>query len=159
MGKYRKHSPETKVRIVLEVLRGEKSVAQASRDYLIKYSLLYRWQDEFLEGGKQAFTYGQATEQKRRARQSGRVGAPGGEADNAPGNCKKSLALCAISTARKRELALTLSQENPASMSVEQCSDWRAAAATATPSRVMRSACARRSWRWPGAMPPTAVGV
>ena len=41
MGKYRKYSPETKVRIVLEVLRGEKSVAQASRDYQIKDSLLY----------------------------------------------------------------------------------------------------------------------
>ena len=31
MAKYRKHSPETKARIVLEILRGEKSVAQASR--------------------------------------------------------------------------------------------------------------------------------
>ena len=26
MAKYRKHSPETKARIVLEILRGEKSV-------------------------------------------------------------------------------------------------------------------------------------
>ena len=67
MGKYRKYSAETKVRIVLEVLRGEKSVAQASRDYQIKDSLLYRWKDEFLEGGKQAFAYGEATKQKRRA--------------------------------------------------------------------------------------------
>ncbi len=67
MGKYRKYRPETKVRIVLEILRGEKSVAQASRDYQIKNSLLYRWKDEFLEGGRQAFAFGQATEQKRRA--------------------------------------------------------------------------------------------
>ena len=67
MGKYRKYSPETKVRIVLEILRGEKSVAQASREYQIKDSLLYRWKDEFLEGAKQAFAYGQPTEQKRRA--------------------------------------------------------------------------------------------
>ena len=67
MGKNRKYSPETKVRIVLEILRGEKSVAKASRDYQIKDSLLYRWKDEFLEGGKQAFTFGQAAAQKRRA--------------------------------------------------------------------------------------------
>ena len=67
MGKNRKYSAETKVRIVLELLRGEKSVAKASRDYQIKDSLLYRWKGEFLEGGKQAFTFGQATEQKRRA--------------------------------------------------------------------------------------------
>ena len=67
MGKYRKFTPETKVRIVLEILRGEKSVAQASRDYQIKSSLLYRWKDAFLDGGTQAFAFGQATEQKRRA--------------------------------------------------------------------------------------------
>ncbi len=67
VGKYRKYSAETKVRIVLEILRGEKSVAQASREYRIKDSLLYRWKEEFLEGARQAFAYGQATEQKRRA--------------------------------------------------------------------------------------------
>ena len=54
MGKYRTYTPETKVRIVLEILRGEKPLAQASRDYQIKSSLLYRWKDQFLEGGKQS---------------------------------------------------------------------------------------------------------
>ncbi len=52
---------------MLEILRGEKSVAQASREYQIKDSLLYRWKDDFLTGAKQAFAYGQAAEQKRRA--------------------------------------------------------------------------------------------
>ena len=67
MGKYRKYTAETKVRIVLEILRGDKSMAQASRDYGIKSSLLYRWRDQFLEGAKQSFAYGQAAEQKRQA--------------------------------------------------------------------------------------------
>lgn len=67
MGKYRTYTPETKVRIVLEILRGEKSLAQASRDYQIKSSLLYRWKDQFLECGKQSFAFGQGAEQKRRA--------------------------------------------------------------------------------------------
>ncbi len=67
MGRHRKYTPETKVRIVLEILRGEKSVAQASREYRIKDSLLYRWKDQFLDGAKQAFAYGQPAEQKRRA--------------------------------------------------------------------------------------------
>ena len=62
MAKYRKHSPDMKVRIVLEILRGEKSVAQASREYRIKDSLLYRWREQFLEGGRQAFAYGQPAE-------------------------------------------------------------------------------------------------
>lgn len=67
MGRNRKYTLETKSRIVLELLRGEKSVAQASREYRIKDSLLYRWKEQFLEGGKQAFAYGQPAEQKRRA--------------------------------------------------------------------------------------------
>ena len=67
MGKYRKFTPDTKVRIVLEILRGEKSLAQASRDYQIKSSLLYRWKDQFLGGAKQSFAFGEAAEQKRRA--------------------------------------------------------------------------------------------
>ena len=101
MGKYRKYSPETKVRIVLEILRGEKSVAKASRDYQIKDSLLYRWKDEFLEGGKQAFTFGQtsragAPERTNTAELERQVGKY-----NATGNCKK-IALCEISTTRKR---------------------------------------------------------
>ena len=67
MGKYRKFTPDTKVRIMLEILRGEKALAQASRDYQIKSSLLYRWKDQFLEGAKQSFAFGEAAEQKRRA--------------------------------------------------------------------------------------------
>ena len=67
MGKNRKHSPEMKTRIILEILRGEKSVTQASREYRIKDSLLYRWREQFLEGGRQAFAYGQSAEMKRRA--------------------------------------------------------------------------------------------
>ena len=67
MGKRRNHSPESKVRIVLEILRGDKSLAQASREYQIKDSLLYRWKEQFLQGAEQAFAYGQPAEQKRRA--------------------------------------------------------------------------------------------
>ena len=67
MGRHRKYTPETKVRIVLEILRGEKSVAQASREYRIKDSLLYRWKDQFLAGAKQAFDRGNPASQKRAA--------------------------------------------------------------------------------------------
>lgn len=67
MGKYRKFSAERKVQIVLEFLTGEKSLAQASREYRIKDSLLYRWKAQFLEGATQSFAHGQPAEQKRRA--------------------------------------------------------------------------------------------
>lgn len=58
MAKYRKHSPEFKAQVVLEMLSGEKSVAQISREYKLKDSLLYRWKAEFLEAAPQVFASG-----------------------------------------------------------------------------------------------------
>ena len=67
MARQRKYSAETKVRIVLEIISGSKSIAQASREYKIKDSLLYKWKAEAIEGMTQYFAYGQPTESKRRA--------------------------------------------------------------------------------------------
>jgi transposase len=58
MAKYRKHSSEFKAQVVLEMLSGEKSVAQISREYQLKDSLLYRWKAEFLERAPQVFAHG-----------------------------------------------------------------------------------------------------
>lgn len=65
MAKYRKHTAEFKAQVVLEMLSGEKSVAQISRDYRIKDSLLYRWKAEFLERAPQLFGTGQDNETAR----------------------------------------------------------------------------------------------
>ena len=48
----RKFSPEEKIRIVLEGLRGEQSVAELCRREGIAANLYYRWSKEFLEAGK-----------------------------------------------------------------------------------------------------------
>ena len=48
----RKHSPEEKIRIVLEGLRGEDSIASLCRREGIAESLYYSWSKEFLEAGK-----------------------------------------------------------------------------------------------------------
>ena len=48
----RKHSSEEKIRIVLEGLRGEDSVAELCRREGIAQSLYYKWSKEFLEAGK-----------------------------------------------------------------------------------------------------------
>ena len=66
MGSGRKFTAETKARIALEILRGEKSVTEASRVYQIKESLLHSWKDEFLAGAKQAFKSGRRTSQAAR---------------------------------------------------------------------------------------------
>ena len=48
----RHHSAEEKIRIVLEVLRGEDTVAELCRREGIAQSLYYKWSKEFLEAGK-----------------------------------------------------------------------------------------------------------
>jgi len=49
----KKHEPEEKIRIVLEGLRGEESIAELCRREGIAPSQYYSWSKEFLEAGKQ----------------------------------------------------------------------------------------------------------
>jgi transposase len=52
----RKFSAEEKVRIVMEGLRGECSVAELCRREGISANLYYRWSKDFLEAGKKRLT-------------------------------------------------------------------------------------------------------
>jgi transposase len=49
----KKYTAEEKVRIVLEGLRGECSIAELCRKEGIHPNLYYKWSKEFLEAGKQ----------------------------------------------------------------------------------------------------------
>jgi transposase len=49
----KKYSAEEKIRIVLEGLRGESTVAELCRREGIAQSLYYKWSKEFMEAGKQ----------------------------------------------------------------------------------------------------------
>jgi transposase len=46
------HTVQTKLRIVLGVLRGELSAAQASRRHGVSETSIGKWKEQFLEGGK-----------------------------------------------------------------------------------------------------------
>ena len=48
----RKFSAEEKIRIVLEGLRGEETIAELCRKEGIAQNLYYRWSKDFLEAGK-----------------------------------------------------------------------------------------------------------
>ena len=48
----KQHSSEEKIRIVLEGLRGEESIAELCRREGIASSVYYSWSKEFLEAGK-----------------------------------------------------------------------------------------------------------
>lgn len=52
----RQYNAEEKIRIVLEGLRGEDTVAELCRREGIAQSLYYKWSKEFLEAGKSRLT-------------------------------------------------------------------------------------------------------
>lgn len=52
----RKYSAEEKIRIVLEGLRGEVSIAELCRREGINPNMYYKWSKEFLEAGKARLT-------------------------------------------------------------------------------------------------------
>ncbi len=49
----KKYSSEEKIRIVLEGMRGEESIAELCRREGLNQNVYYRWSKEFLEAGKQ----------------------------------------------------------------------------------------------------------
>src|ERR1700690_2103770 len=73
----KRHSSEEKIRIVLDGLRGESSIAELCRHEGIAESLYYAWSKEFLEAGKRrlagdtarAATNGEVTDLRREAQE------------------------------------------------------------------------------------------
>ena len=73
----RQYSAEEKIRIVLDGLRGEHSIAELCRREGIAESLYYTWSKEFLEAGKRrlagdtarAATTGEVRDLRREARE------------------------------------------------------------------------------------------
>lgn len=52
---HRTYPPEFKVRVVLELLSGKRTLGEASREYKVKDSVISRWRKEFLERAPQLF--------------------------------------------------------------------------------------------------------
>ena len=75
-GTRRDHEAEEKIRVVVEGLRGEDSIAEVGRREGIAEGLYYSWSKEFLEAGKRrlagdtarAATSNEVTELRRQAR-------------------------------------------------------------------------------------------
>jgi len=55
MGKYREYDADFKVKVVLEALRGEMSLAEICRENGIAADLLCRWRDAFLGRAPELF--------------------------------------------------------------------------------------------------------
>jgi transposase len=57
MAKYRTFPAEFKAKVVLEILTGAKSAAEACREYRLKDSLVSRWKQEFLLDAAKVFQH------------------------------------------------------------------------------------------------------
>jgi transposase-like protein len=66
MDKRRTYTSEFKAQLVLQMLSGEKSAAQLSREHGIKDSVLSRWRQEFVERSAQVFERGQERDEEDR---------------------------------------------------------------------------------------------
>jgi transposase len=62
--KRRNFSAAFKTNVVLELIAGKKSLAEASREYNIKDSVLSRWKQEFLSKATQMFEQPQDQQEK-----------------------------------------------------------------------------------------------
>lgn len=51
----RTHSPEYKLQVVRELLKGEKSLSQIGREQNLAQNVLRRWRQVYAEGGEGAF--------------------------------------------------------------------------------------------------------
>ncbi len=56
MGRLAKHSVDFKARIVLGVLRGEMSMAEAARRHRVSETSIGKWKDEFIRAGREALS-------------------------------------------------------------------------------------------------------
>lgn len=52
MGRPPKHPVETKLKIVLSVISGESTQAEAARRHGVSETSIGKWKDQFLQGGK-----------------------------------------------------------------------------------------------------------
>lgn len=62
--KLRKWQSEEKMAIVLEGLKGQKSITEICREHRISQTLYYRWRDRFLEAGQKGLGAGNLDEAK-----------------------------------------------------------------------------------------------
>ena len=66
--KQRKHSAEFKFKLVLEALRGERTRTEIAREHDITKSLLYKWEQAFLQQGADVFRSAEAVQAEIKSR-------------------------------------------------------------------------------------------
>ena len=66
--KLRHWTPEEKMAIVLEGIKGQKSVAEVCREHQISQTVFYRWRDRFLEAAQNGLANGRSRDESEALR-------------------------------------------------------------------------------------------
>lgn len=90
MGRPAKHSVDFKTRVVLGVLRGEMSAAEAARRHGVSETSVGKWKDSFIRAGREGLA---AKADGRASSGDGRVGAQVDELTRALGEAHVELRL------------------------------------------------------------------
>ena len=64
MNKKRTYTGKFKAQVVLEILSQQKSLAQASREYGVRDTVISRWKQELIERSPQVFERGQERDER-----------------------------------------------------------------------------------------------
>ena len=64
MNKKRTYTGKIKAQVVLEILSQQKSLAQASREYGVRDTVISRWKQELIERSPQVFERGQERDER-----------------------------------------------------------------------------------------------
>jgi transposase len=70
----RTFTPEFKLRLSVQIVSGQRSIAELSREHQIKDSLLARWRDQFLEKAPSLFGGGEPHGQEKIAELEREIG-------------------------------------------------------------------------------------
>lgn len=65
----RKHTPEFKLKVVTEILKGEKTAAQLAGEFEVHPQVLSEWKRHFLEVGAQIFAKSRKTSKTSEAKE------------------------------------------------------------------------------------------
>jgi transposase len=68
-GIRKKHSPEFKLKVVLEILKGEKTATQLSGELGVHPVILSEWKKQFLDIGPQIFEKRQKSKEASKAKE------------------------------------------------------------------------------------------
>src|SRR5579884_3122332 len=113
MSKHKHYDAELKTKVVFELLKGQKTLAQLCREYEVSPDLACHWRDVFLERAPGVYRSTQQWQGQRGSTPHRRTGTDGRPLNDGVRCSKKSLTAAALSLQQRRDLVAGLAADYP----------------------------------------------